>query len=894
MKVKVFTTAFIIIFLTTVTVQGAEPKCTPYTHFVAPGFDYKGIIKFDGMDLDLKKDGLQRTLVVAPGEKMAAQAGWTFGTACPGCRFYVNVFGSWNPETEIAKLYSGPIGSVSSSEVSPFFFRAPKVPGEYVVRAVFILGDGYADDFHASNLKFSCSGDQHIFVMDSFLNVSGEYLGVEILSPPSGRGVVEESLGDTVVINASIHGNATEVVVFIDGKNVSNKLPYTWNTANESQGLHVVAVEAAGNNTRAREEVTVELSNLSKVGKPPSVTWVKEFNNGFVEAQLSGDARLVLILADDTLYLYRQKGDPVWRKSLRGITQVAISREGSALAAASEKLFLYLSASGEVLWNRTFPEKISSIALTPSGKAAVAFGKEIYYLDALGRRLWNISLEETIDTITAPGEESIAVSAKNRIYLLSNGSSIRWSYLAPGDVKAIASTPAGTVAAATEKDLLYLSEGTLKQSFPANGSIVSVALSSGGRNIITAAGRVLRLYQNGTLLWSKETRSPVKNVFLSEDASILVYSEDGRIVLSRIEPEKRGGVYITGMKTYGVVAALVAIAAVGLILYSRRKKPKKEVPPPTGKKEIQVELEPVSEDLKILGEGSLMVHVLNSKTKKPVIRARIRLDGRFKETDEKGQALFEDVGKGRYSLRVERESYKPIKAEHVFRGPEEQIRLELTPVIGLREEDETRLKAALEEVKRSYSAVSHLDSCLPGYFKSIAENIVDFVETSSDLPGDFKFDYSYLIEGLVSISEEVCKDLSEIILDWRNVKLYEVGGGPGEDCPAKAFGDIGKMEKAASDPGRFLDIHMRAISRRLTLLDSEITDKIGELTIIPLSGIWRIAQKLVEHARQSTGQGGKEELRASIGLIFADSLLEYVEEMLQKENVLGRMRHQIL
>lgn len=889
-----FLVLFFILLLNSAGAQAVESQCTTFTHYVTPGSDYKGVIKFEGVDLDSQTQGMQETLNAAPGMRVNALAKWTFGTACPDCRFYVNAYGSWEPGKEIAELYSGPIGPVPSPSLESFFFRAPKKVGEYVVRVIFVLDGEYAKDFHASTIASSCREQRHIFFMDGFLNVSGDAPGVEILSPRSETGVVEESLGRVLVINASIHGNVSEVGVFIDGKNVSKELPYNWSTVNESAGIHIVAVEVAGNNTRIREEVRVELLNVSFTGKPPPITWVKEFGSGLRGAELSRNGRLIFVAAGDTLYLYDQKEGQKWWKTRKGIEKVAISSNGTALAAASDKELIYISDSGEVLWNYTLPEKINSIALTPSGKVVVAAGKSVYFLDAGGNRLWNITMEEDVASVSSPTDGSIAAAVKNRVVLISNDSALIWSYPAPGKVYSVASTGTGIVAAGAEKDVLYLLNGTLQRSLNVQEPVVSLALSADGRHVLVASGKFIRFYQDGTPLWSKETRGVVGRVFLSGDASTAVYTEGSSVVLFQRELGKKGimdGARLDPL----VIAAVAAFVVLGLILFSRRRRTVKESPPVREKKkEVQIELEPVSESLEILREGSLMVHVMNLKTKKPVIKAIVRLDGRVKETDKNGRALFEDVARGRYSVRVERKFYEPMEAEYVFRGPEEQIRLELIPILGLRDDDEARLKAALEEVKRSYGAVSHLDSCLPGYFKSIAENVVDFIEASSDIPGDVDYDYEDVVDSLVSTAETICGDLGEVILDWRNVRLYEAGGKREGGCVVEPSGDPAKVEKAVSDPGKFLEDSLPVLQRRLTLIDAEITAEIGRLTITPLSRVWKIAENLVRKAQESTGRGGKAELRAAVMLIFADYILDCVEDMLQNEEVLERLKHGIL
>ncbi len=892
--------ALVLLFFTWGSEQVHASECPVYTHYVTQGYDYKGLIKFGGIDLDPMRGGIQNTLQTAPGKRVKAQARWIFGSECQDCRIYVNVFGSWDQDREIAELYSGPVGTSSSITLAAFSFNAPDTEGEYIVRVIFSMGGGYAGDFQAAGLKKSCEGERHVFFMDGLLNVSGEAVGVRILSPrvEVGAGVAKKLKGASLVINASIRGNISGVEVFIDGKKVSDELPYTWSTVNESPGIHLVAVEAFRDAIRVRDEVRVELASGSYTGteKPPALEWVTEFAGELKAAVPSGDGRFILAAVDDALLMYDRAGSLVWRKTQKGIRKIAVSPDGSTLAAASERVLTYMTNSGDDLWNFTPGEGIAAAAVTPSGKTAVASRGTIHLLDAAGGVVWNVSLGEDLIALSAAGDEYVAAASKNRIFLFSNQSALQWSYPLPGEVKALASTASGMIAAATKEEVVLISDGVLIRSFSVEDSTTGIGVSSDGRDVAVAGKNSVRLYRDGAMIWSVASESPVRDVFIMGDASEVLYTEGSRMVMLRGGIKKDVGPGIEGVKIWVIAVAVVAAAAAGIILRSRKLKPP-EKPEPAGEegKEAKIELEPVSESLKILGEGSLMVHVLNSRTKKPVLKATVYLNGRSKETDEDGKAVFEDVTRGRYKIKVERKFYHPVEAGHVFRGPEEQVRLELAPKIGLREEHEARLKTALEEVRGRYETVAHLDTCLPGYLRSVAESIVDFVETSSDILGEYGEE---TMENLVSTAESVCEGLGEVILDWRNVRLYEVGGKAEGECHARPLREVEKLDKAVSDPGKFIDIHLPSLRRRLELLDREITGLIGRLTITPLAGVWKIAEGLIVDAQGAMGERdeGKKKLKAkaSLELVFAGYLLACAEDMLKKEDILERLRHHIL
>lgn len=891
--------AFLVLF-TIVPVQASS--CTTNTYTVTPGFDFKGIIKFDYLDLNIRQGGIQNTLVVSPGQRVTAQVRWTFGTSCSECKFYINVYGSWKPGEEIAKLYSGPISTTPSISVVPLPFKAPTAQGEHILRVIFSLGEGYAEDFQALNIiKSPCVENRHVFFFDGLLNVSstakGEALEIKITSPKSKTGFIEETLGKTIDINANISGNVSDMTLYIDGRNLSKVLPYSWSTSNESEGVHVITLEAIdlANNT-VRKEIKVELLNRSATGELPPIIWANEIGGGVGDLDFSRDGRIILVTGKDYLSLYDQDGIRLWRRTIKGSPKVSLSPDGKKIATALRKEIHYLSDTGVLIWNYTLPGDAGDIALTNSSFVAVTSGRKIYYIDSNGTRLWNRSLDDTINMIAASGD-SIAATAKNRVYLLSNDSTVMWTYITPALINTLAASAKGEVVIGTQRDIYYLSgNGTLKWNFLAPAVISSIAISADGKYLAAASGKILYFFEGTSLLWSQQIRNPIQKVFLSDDGANLVFATGSAISLTQNFQVKKGwGPELEDKKILALVLAGVMI----IVFYayvSKKRKPALEAKRPVKEeKKAGINLEAVSEGLQIFKEGSLLIDVLNSKTKRPVIKASVVLDGRVRETNEKGRVIFEDLSKGRYDIKIEREFYKTVEEKYVFRGPEEHLRIELTPVFGLRDADMGRLKNALGALKKNYQVVSSLDSCLPSYYKSIGENVVDFVETVSDIPSYFKaFNYEDVIENLISVADLICRDLSEIMVEWKNVKLYEVGGKTGAECKAKPFRGLNEFEKAVTAPEEFIELSKSTVRQRLSIIDGEITDKIKELTIMPLSGLWRISEKLIRLAEEKPGHGAEDQLRIAILLIFADSLLDYVEEMLQNDEVIDRLKHSIL
>jgi hypothetical protein len=265
------------------------------------------------------------------------------------------------------------------------------------------------------------------------------------------------------------------------------------------------------------------------------------------------------------------------------------------------------------------------------------------------------------------------------------------------------------------------------------------------------------------------------------------------------------------------------------------------------------------------------------------------------ETDEEGRAVFEDMPRGSYDLSVEREFYEEVREKIDLQEQEERIQINLTPVSGLGETEVARLKDALGRVGNSYLAVPASDPCLPTYYKSIAEKLVDFVEKLSDIPAFFKkVNYEEVVDELIFAAEFICGELGEIIVDWKNVKIYERGAGSEVECTPQDIRGLKEFEEALKDPEKFVETRLPQILRRLHLLDDEITGRIKDITIMPISGVWRISERLLSMTEDESEEGVPSKLKIAILALFADAMLDYVEEMMGNEKILERLKVSIL
>ncbi|RLG55223.1 MAG: hypothetical protein DRN95_08035 [Candidatus Hydrothermarchaeota archaeon] len=163
------------------------------------------------------------------------------------------------------------------------------------------------------------------------------------------------------------------------------------------------------------------------------------------------------------------------------------------------------------------------------------------------------------------------------------------------------------------------------------------------------------------------------------------------------------------------------------------------------------------------------------------------------------------------------------------------------------------LENILIEINEAYLKVSKFDECLPSYFKSIVENLVAYVARERK-------------ENMIKECKFVCEKIIDLMLDWRLINLYK----------AKQERKICRAKKIENKKYNIEDVEAK-----IKEIDELILNKVSELTVYPLVEILRISRELVERKNEES-------------IFVAGVLLDYIEEMVTREEILERLRLSIL
>lgn len=183
-----------------------------------------------------------------------------------------------------------------------------------------------------------------------------------------------------------------------------------------------------------------------------SVRWTTTVDAPVTTLASSPDGSTIVATGDSNYYFSTLYGEPLnpydfftldangtvlWKYQTRGQNTVAVSRDGSTIAAIGGRFgnLMVFNRSGTKLFERSFPGVTSALSMTGDGNQSVVETADglVYCLDHNGSPVWNVSVE--------PGSQGMAVgSTGDNIVIGNNRTIIVYSIM--GDV--LGMYPAGS------------------------------------------------------------------------------------------------------------------------------------------------------------------------------------------------------------------------------------------------------------------------------------------------------------------------------------------------------------------------------------------------------------------------------------------------------------------
>jgi len=287
-------------------------------------------------------------------------------------------------------------------------------------------------------------------------------------------------------------------------------------------------------------------------------------------------------------------------------------------------------------------------------------------------------------------------------------------------------------------------------------------------------------------------------------------------------------------------------------------------------------------------KAEVTVKVLDAASRTPVPGAIVHAGANTRKTDDSGTVTFEFESGKECTIMTNGIPNLYDGATASVAGNTATILL--SSLVHPDQEQDARLRVIRQSFENRYREVSGYDRCIPGFYRSVAQRLIDYVRgiaASHFVRGENT--PKEVMDQLIAVIAVVCMELSEIMTSKRSVDLYAAcasGSGSAPVCVASQIGyDL--LSDLIGDPSGFASKKDSEVQQLLSLIDNEITLRTRDMNVLPVTGVWSIAKDVL--SEQSDGELGN-----AIRILVAGVLLKYAKEMYENPEIVKRMKQGIL
>jgi len=410
------------------------------------------------------------------------------------------------------------------------------------------------------------------------------------------------------------------------------------------------------------------------------------------------------------------------------------------------------------------------------------------------------------------------------------------------------------------------------------GSIKAISLSEDYKSTLVATNESINLYRNNDLLW-RRSADDITSTLIGPNGDYFGYATGTKLLLYKIkteviiEPPKRR--FAESKSIYlAITGVVVVLLGLGLLFRKRRAGAQVELAPETSL------------------EKKFTVKVVN-QAGASVVNASVKMGNIEKRTDANGEAAYKGIS-GEHIILIEKPLYDVRSEVYVAKEGKETIEISIPSSIHLNDKQLDKIGQIRGVLARSLGEVSSFDDCLPNYYTGVAERFIKFIEAVTDNPEFFvnnENNYSRIIDDFIDILFQICEDISNIMVDWKNVQIYRASMGlkTGKSEPVELeTGFYDSFVELNLNPEAYLNHATQLVKDTSANLDKKITEKMGELTILPVTGLWKISNELVEKSASTKGY------KSAIRVILAIEILKYAEKMFENPSIVERLKRTIV
>ena len=228
---------------------------------------------------------------------------------------------------------------------------------------------------------------------------------------------------------------------------------------------------------------------------------------------------------------------------------------------------------------------------------------------------------------------------------------------------------------------------------------------------------------------------------------------------------------------------------------------------------------------------------------------------------------------------VAEETEKTKETENPPAKPEEPAKTVVTAKATLTDAQQKHLHELRQSANQSMNNLpAGCDLCIPYYLRGICTTITDMIEHAHR--GD-----SDAIDEMIDTAGHVCGYIADLVENGRFMDIC-ISSNMG------AFDDTGfvlgveeyqdGLDALINDPIGFADsLH---VEEELWELDSAITRKMSELTIIPISGLWKVSKNIFDDAADESG------VKHAFSILITMIILKRTRGMMENPEIVRRLQ----
>jgi LAS superfamily LD-carboxypeptidase LdcB len=211
--------------------------------------------------------------------------------------------------------------------------------------------------------------------------------------------------------------------------------------------------------------------------------------------------------------------------------------------------------------------------------------------------------------------------------------------------------------------------------------------------------------------------------------------------------------------------------------------------------------------------------------------------------------------------------------------PEEPAKTVVVTKAKLTDAQQKRLHELRQSANQSMNDLpAGCDLCIPYYLRGICTTITNMIEHAHRGDGD-------AIDEMIDATGRVCGYITDLVENGRFIDIC-ISSNMG------AFDDTGFvlgveeyqdwLDALISDPVGFVD--SSHVEEELWELDSTITRKMSELTIIPISGLWKVSKNIFDDAANESG------IKHAFSILIAMIILKRTRGMMENPEIVRRLQ----